>query len=347
MIQLARHIEVLLLENDCVVIPGFGGFIAHNMSAVWNKEENLFIPPTRVIGFNPQLKMNDGLLVQSYMKTYLIDYEDANKIVQKEVNRVIHKLNKEGKVEFPFIGEIHYSANELYAFSSYDNKLTSPSYYGLNPFKIKDLYSLTKEREEKEIVDVPARRFTSIPISPIWRNVAAVVAAVILFFFMSTPIENTYIENENYAHILPTELFDKIKTESLITSLVPSTFSGKKVQEVTVDVVGVDEEPEVKPVEAKEVKVAKPEVEKTVETVAATPKELKFHLIIASVTKEEEGNRMIEKLQSKGYSGAKVITGDGRIRVSIASYSTREEATEQLLQLRKTSSYESAWLLTR
>ena len=26
MIELAQHIETLLLENDCVIVPGFGGF---------------------------------------------------------------------------------------------------------------------------------------------------------------------------------------------------------------------------------------------------------------------------------------------------------------------------------
>ena len=29
MIELAQHIEALLLENDCVIVPGFGGFVAH------------------------------------------------------------------------------------------------------------------------------------------------------------------------------------------------------------------------------------------------------------------------------------------------------------------------------
>ena len=28
MIELAQHIETLLLENDCVIVPGFGGFVA-------------------------------------------------------------------------------------------------------------------------------------------------------------------------------------------------------------------------------------------------------------------------------------------------------------------------------
>lgn len=27
--KLAKHIEVLLLENNCVIVPGLGGFIAH------------------------------------------------------------------------------------------------------------------------------------------------------------------------------------------------------------------------------------------------------------------------------------------------------------------------------
>jgi len=29
MIELAQHIEVLLLENDCVIVPGFGGLKPH------------------------------------------------------------------------------------------------------------------------------------------------------------------------------------------------------------------------------------------------------------------------------------------------------------------------------
>lgn len=62
MIELAQHIEVLLLENDCVIVPGLGGFVAHYTPAMRVAEENVFLPPTRIIGFNPQLKMNDGYL---------------------------------------------------------------------------------------------------------------------------------------------------------------------------------------------------------------------------------------------------------------------------------------------
>ena len=45
MIELARHIEILLLENDCVIIPDFGGFIAH-YQPVYQGRKSLSSPCT-------------------------------------------------------------------------------------------------------------------------------------------------------------------------------------------------------------------------------------------------------------------------------------------------------------
>ena len=33
MISLSEHIEILLLEHDCIVVPGLGGFIANHAVA--------------------------------------------------------------------------------------------------------------------------------------------------------------------------------------------------------------------------------------------------------------------------------------------------------------------------
>ena len=68
--RLGKHIEALLLENDCVIIPDFGGFITYYTPASYVEDEHTFSPPVRSIGFNPQLKLNDGLLVQTYMDSY-------------------------------------------------------------------------------------------------------------------------------------------------------------------------------------------------------------------------------------------------------------------------------------
>ena len=77
-IELDRHIEILLLDNDCVIVPGFGGFVAHHVEARYDKSDNSFLPPLRSLGFNPHLKnINDSLLAQSYVEAYDISYPEA------------------------------------------------------------------------------------------------------------------------------------------------------------------------------------------------------------------------------------------------------------------------------
>ena len=88
MIDLVKHIETLLLENDCVIVPGLGGFIAHYHTATFNKEKNEFNPPYRSIGFNPRLTINDGLLAQSYMQAYNTDFSDATRKIANSVEGI-------------------------------------------------------------------------------------------------------------------------------------------------------------------------------------------------------------------------------------------------------------------
>ncbi|MFW5519352.1 MAG: SPOR domain-containing protein, partial [Segatella copri] len=45
--ELKRHIEILLLSNDCVIVPEFGGFMAHHVDARYDGRDNMFLPPLR------------------------------------------------------------------------------------------------------------------------------------------------------------------------------------------------------------------------------------------------------------------------------------------------------------
>ena len=88
MMELERHIEVLLLSNDCVIVPGLGGFVAHHVQAQYDERDHSFIPPTRTLGFNPQLVINDSLLVQSYIDTFDISYPEALNSIEQEVKTI-------------------------------------------------------------------------------------------------------------------------------------------------------------------------------------------------------------------------------------------------------------------
>ena len=342
MIELAQHIETLLLENDCVIVPGLGGFVAHYAPATRVKEENIFLPPTRIIGFNPQLKMNDGLLVQSYMSVYGTNFSDATKMVERKVNELISVLHEEGKVDLPNVGEVRYTIHNTFDFAPYDNKITTPYLYGL-AIKINRAY-LT--------------------------NAAAIVAAIVLSFFFSTPIENTEVIEENYAKLLPDELFEKIEKQSLaITPIVvkqntPTRKSATDKQAGTKKVVAPVAVREVKvgktPAVASETKVKeeashsattteapKQNVQPaTAKPVIATPKR-PYHIIIASVGTEQDAETMAAQLISKGFKGAKAIVGDGKMRVSIESCGTEVEAYQALARIRQDETYKNAWVLKK
>ena len=44
--------------------------MAHHIEARYDEADGTFLPPLRTLGFNPQLTMNDSLLVQSYIEAY-------------------------------------------------------------------------------------------------------------------------------------------------------------------------------------------------------------------------------------------------------------------------------------
>ena len=96
MIELERHIEILLLNNDCVIVPELGGFMAHHIDARYDEEEDMFLPPLRTLGFNPQLNINDSLLAQSYVEAYDISYPEALRRIEDEVNELKQHLENEG-----------------------------------------------------------------------------------------------------------------------------------------------------------------------------------------------------------------------------------------------------------
>ena len=378
MIELAQHIEALLLENDCVIVPGLGGFVAHYAPATRVEEENIFLPPTRIIGFNPQLKMNDGLLVQSYMSVYGTNFSDATKIVEREVDELIAALHEEGKVDLPNVGEVRYTIYDTFDFAPYDNKITTPYLYGLDAFEMQELSALEKPQAEKDAFSlVPAttpkeKRTFAVRFNRAYlTNAAAVAAVIILSFFFSTPIENTEVIEENYATLLPDELFEKIEKQSL--AITPIVLKQNTPARKTANKQTGTQKKVVAPVAVREVKVAK---EPTVSTetkakeqashsvatttdapkqnvqpaaakpVVAAPKR-PYHIIIASVGTEKDAEAMAAQLVAKGFSGAKAIVGDGKMRVSIESCGTEVEAYQALARIRENETYKNAWVLKK
>lgn len=382
MIDLARHIEILLLDNDCVIVPDFGGFIAHYQPARYVKEENLYLPPVRTIGFNPQLVMNDGLLVQSYMQAHQTDFPDATRIIGKEVQELKETLYKEGHAEIHGLGILHCNIHNTYEFRPNEDGVLSPALYGLSSFSINYL----KEKSStvtlgQEILLKPLSKKRKTYINRRWLgNAVAVAAAVILFFFLSVPVENTYVDNGNYASLGTDGLFDAIRSQSLATTLVAVPAKQQDTKKTVTQVpvkkaVATSTEPKsLKPVAVRVEKVAAPKVEVKKETpkteeanvkpavVAAKPvptKEQpavpaknetatgkqKYYIVVASLATAADAQQSLNSFKQKGFNDASIIEGNGRYRLSLCGFADQAAAYKKLNELKQSETYKTAWVL--
>ena len=55
MLELVRHIEYLLTEHDCVLVPGLGGFVLQYVPARFSEDRKSIQPPGKQITFNSSL----------------------------------------------------------------------------------------------------------------------------------------------------------------------------------------------------------------------------------------------------------------------------------------------------
>lgn len=380
--ELARHIEVLLLENDCVIVPGLGGFIAHNKAAEFKDSANVFCPPVRTIGFNPQLIINDGLLAQSYMQAYDTDFPDASRKIESVVSQIKDSLYKNGQAELENIGTLYYTMAGVYGFEPYQNAFFSPSLYGLGSFSISPLSELKPVKktavEPRIIIEtVPSCEEDSKEkakqrhiIKRMAEHAVGIAAAVILFFVLSVPVENTYLDNSSYASLGAETMLDAIRSKSMATTsletkdIKQNNATNRRnnvntLRPVAVKSVKVEK---AEPKASKEVKaspaVAKKEVVKT-EAVKAETKGTKevqksnsaqnkgLFVIVSSLQTMQDAEKELAKFKKQGYEEATILTSDNRYRIALYRYTDKAKAYEKINELRKDEQFKTAWLLNK
>ncbi|MGM9707293.1 MAG: SPOR domain-containing protein [Prevotella sp.] len=216
MIELERHIEILLLNNDCVIVPGIGGFMAYHVEARYDERDHTFLPPLRALGFNPQLtSLNDSLLAQSYVEAYDISYPEATRRIEAEVKEVRQALDTHRSYELHNIGTLYINEEGKMEFSPCEAGILSPSLYGLNSLEMEKLPSATAIQEQpvattpkRESIRNPhtaeeqSQQLAAASADPVgdptihikvsWlRNFAAAAAAVVAFLCLSVPVKNS------------------------------------------------------------------------------------------------------------------------------------------------------------
>ncbi|MCL2596564.1 MAG: SPOR domain-containing protein [Paludibacter sp.] len=149
MTGLYQHIENLLIKNDYVIVPNFGGFVVQQQSS--KIEGNTIIPPLAVISFNPLLQHSDGLLEMEIARAEQISYRQAVEIISDNVFRIKNLLNFGEKVNFGQIGEIVQNEEILSFIPSNDSRFL-PSNFGLQKVDFHSINNINRKGERPVIL---------------------------------------------------------------------------------------------------------------------------------------------------------------------------------------------------
>lgn len=379
MIELNRHIEILLLSSDCVIVPDLGGFMTHHVCARYDEEDGMFVPPLRTLGFNPQLKMNDSLLAQSYIEAYDISYPEAVRRIEAEVNELKQQLNSEGIVELNGIGVLSLNEDGHIQFEPCEAGILTPALYGLGGFEMKPL--LANMPVQGKRADKTKSRFmskatsgkeASITIKMSWiRNAFAAIAAVILFFLITPPVDNNTMDEQptivkSQIELLPipkkTDTVDKnvnipaasaqVQDTAVATTTEADTTKATNKM-VTPEPKATASKPTVEKATEQETKNAAPVQPQKETTQAVAAKKAvepsmdnkKFCLVLASHVVQSNAEAFVEVLRKKGYNDTRINIHNETRRVVFGHYASLDEAHEALKELRATTpDFNEAWV---
>lgn len=357
MIELSRHIEALLLTHDCVIVPGLGGFVTQYVPAYHVEEENLFIPPHRTIAFNAGLSLNDGLLVESYMKRSGRNYADAVTLVRQDVEALMAALDYDGQYELQGLGTLTYRMGRTLVFTPAESGAITPLLYGLGAFTAHKKAGATADdapvanftatdtvvcdtQADEEITE-PARRSFQ-PGRDLYNYVAAAVVAVVFYFLWATPLGNP--QTDAHRHYSAMGLPVATPSTPAATPKPQTADQSAKPQVTKPHVADQGKATTTK-------KATETETDTTTEAVKpaeSRPTEIStpyYAIVLASAITADNAEQYVAELRRQGHTQAEVLTRRKMVRVVYGRYTAVNEAANALKELRQSNNrFEDAWI---
>lgn len=316
MTSLSRHICYLLQRHDCVVVPGWGAFIAHAESACVNEDCCVGAAPRRWISFNPALATDDGVLVQSVVRREQIPYARALQMVEAEVASLKARLELDGKLAIKGVGSFISSGSEASPeFVPEAEGGVANARFAWLP-ELKAIPSAAVEPVRPAATAEPMMR----PRFPIWGRVAAMLAVVVTLAFGIARFIPYTTANADYASMAGAKAQPAAGTSALSADSVINS--------------------------AIELAIALPDERKA--TAAVCPLALDapaadaYYLIVASMPSERMARKFISWM---GDPSLRILnSGEGRYRVYVAEAATFHGASAYKRLPHIAGKYRDAWV---
>lgn len=305
--DLVSVIRELLFSHDCVILPGFGGFIGNYAPAHFDKTTNTFHPPAKLISFNRNLSHNDGLVTGTVSAKSGLGYSDARNLVGEFVDEVRKKLEKGEKVIFEKIGSFTTNNEGNYVFEP-DRELNfNLQSYGLTSFTFAPLAGVSHVRKIKGTAEADVNKTRRLR-KYLWRAAVIIpLAGALVAVPLTTDIFRTRTQNTSL-YPLPAAT-ETVKPMSETAN--ETTTHEAALNTVTSDVKGVTDTGRL------------PAQDET--TAPATES---YYVIAGSFRLRENAEVLAGTLKGEGFNPAVIDGPNGFFRVSAEKCGSLDEAVK-------------------
>ncbi len=320
MASIEKHISDLLCLHDCVIVPDLGGFVANYKAAEVIEERNLFIPPAKEIGFNRSLSHNDGLLTNHVIMREQKSWQESSEQIRKFVKELQYRIDEGESVKIQNIGSFRKDALGNLQFTPVERNQLLPDAFGMDEFHFEPLNNTTITRKHEE----PVRRLLRSRSPRYWTSVAAMIAGLLLF-----------------SPDLQMPGHQKVDTSNMISAVSQSTSNNESTEASTHEIEASVENLKAETSEEQDIGHSKEDI-----SIVSPSIETPYHIIAASFKYEAPAKETLNTYKLKGFQEAQLLHSDnGRYRIALFSFASREDAVEKLYSLRKEENYKSVWLL--
>ena len=314
--DIKAFIRELLFSHDCVIIPGFGGFIGNYSPARIDRVSGLFYPPVKKISFNAKINHNDGLLISKISQARGTHYGDSRRLVEEfaaELNRLVSRGER---IVFDHIGTIFPNSENRLQFEPENDINYLVDSFGLESFHCLPLDEYDVRRRIVRHIDKDSIRQSQLRRN-LWKAAVIVpILALLVAVPLKTGLFKSRIETSSLNPLVTAEVENNKKAvdEAVSVSLTKknTTPSDSVASKPGISDTAAKESAPVKPAESQPAP-SKAVVHEPVIPVPAV--KVSYVIVTGSFKSEENAQSHIKALKSEGFKPEIVKAPNGYFRV--------------------------------
>ncbi|MBU2649787.1 MAG: SPOR domain-containing protein [Bacteroidetes bacterium] len=328
------HIRTLLYRQDSLVIPSLGVFTTKYEPAFYDPRKKTMVPPAKIVEFTENREASDTILENFIAEQEEISLNEAAREISDYVGKIVDALKKGQRVFLNQIGILSMDKDLKIVFEPDRKQNYTPEAANSSPITIKPVKRRRSDQPES-LSQMPGNKTKKIVIGAIAALAVLIIAFLLidpfgfsLFHKPSQPVEQNQETNRQGSEEPPAQLPDE--------AVQPDT------QPLSVDQQAQSEKTDTI-LESKPAPTPAPEPEIIEQTATEKPH---FHVIVSSYDTRELASHYADELAAEGFNTSVVgPSKTGHFRVSIGSFTDRQEALKFLRNIRSTGK-PNAWLLS-